>query len=104
MTARLNGMSGISKVPLGLLLGAMVGIDMGGPINKVAYTFAQTQVDTLPYLMGGIGAAGAVPPIGIGLATIFFNKKFSEKKEIQGKQQFLWGVWALQKELSHLQQ
>lgn len=65
MTARLNGMSGISKVPLGLLLGAMVGIDMGGPINKVAYTFAQTQVDTLPYLMGGIGAAGAVPPIGI---------------------------------------
>ena len=78
MTARLNGMSGISKVPLGLLLGAMVGIDMGGPINKVAYTFAQTQVDTLPYLMGGIGAAGAVPPIGIGLATIFFNKKFSE--------------------------
>ena len=98
MTARLNGMSGISKVPLGLLLGAMVGIDMGGPINKVAYTFAQTQVDTLPYLMGGIGAAGAVPPIGIGLATIFFNKKFSEEERNSGKAAiacmvgFLFGV------------
>ena len=97
MTARLNGMSGISKVPLGLLLGAMVGIDMGGPINKVAYTFAQTQVDTLPYLMGGIGAAGAVPPIGIGLATIFFNKKFSEEERNSGKAVacmvgFLFGV------------
>lgn len=91
MTARLNGMSGISKVPLGLLLGAMVGIDMGGPINKVAYTFAQTQVDTLPYLMGGIGAAGAVPPIGIGLATIFFNKKFSEEERNSGKAAILMG-------------
>lgn len=52
MTEALNGMSGAAKAPLGMLLGAMVGVDMGGPINKVAYTFAQTQVDTLPYLMG----------------------------------------------------
>lgn len=62
MAAGLNSLSGAAKVPLGLLLGAMVGVDMGGPINKVAYTFAQTQVDTLPFLMGGVGVAGAVPP------------------------------------------
>lgn len=91
MTVELNGMSGIAKAPLGMLLGAMVGIDMGGPINKVAYTFAQTQIDQLPYLMGGIGAAGAVPPIGIGLATIFFKKKFSEEERNSGKAAILMG-------------
>lgn len=75
MTVSLNGMSGAAKTPLGLLLGAMIGVDMGGPINKVAATFAQTQVDTLPYLMGGVGAAIAVPPIGIGLSNTSFQKE-----------------------------
>lgn len=91
MTEGLNGMSGAAKTPLGILLGAMVGVDMGGPINKVAYTFAQTQVDTLPYLMGGVGAAGAVPPIGIGLATIFFKKKFSDDERGSGKAAIVMG-------------
>lgn len=41
LTNWLNSLSGMAKVPLGVILGAMVGVDMGGPINKVAYTFAQ---------------------------------------------------------------
>lgn len=74
MTNWLNGMSGVSKIPLGGILGGMIASDMGGPINKVAATFAQTQVDTLPYLMGGVGVAICIPPIGLGLATLLFPK------------------------------
>lgn len=103
MTVSLNGMSGATKTPLGLL-GAMIGVDMGGPINKVAATFAQTQVDTLPYLMGGVGAAIAVPPIGIGLATLLF-KRNSQKMIVDQEQLLsLWDAWESQKERSHLQQ
>lgn len=95
MTAGLNSMSGAAKIPLGMLLGSMVGVDMGGPINKVAYTFAQTQVDTLPYLMGGVGVAGAVPPLGIGLATILFKKKFSKSDRDSGKAAILMGCMGI---------
>lgn len=95
MTDALNGLSGAAKVPLGMLLGAMVGVDMGGPINKVAYTFAQTQVDTLPYLMGGVGVAGAVPPLGIGLATILFKKKFSPSDRDAGKAAIVMGCMGI---------
>lgn len=76
-------------------LGSMVGVDMGGPINKGAYTFAQTQVDTLLYLMGGVGAAGAVPPIGIGLATILFRKKITSEESNSGKAAILMGCMGI---------
>lgn len=95
MTNGLNSLSGAAKIPLGILLGSMVGVDMGGPINKVAYTFAQTQVDTLPYLMGGVGVAGAVPPLGIGLATILFKKKFSNEEANTGKAAILMGCMGI---------
>lgn len=95
MTNGLNSLSGAAKVPLGVLLGSMVGVDMGGPINKVAYTFAQTQVDTLPYLMGGVGIAGAVPPLGIGLATILFKKKFSSEEKDQGIAAIIMGCMGI---------
>ncbi|WP_117160951.1 PTS fructose transporter subunit EIIC [Paraliobacillus sp. X-1268] len=84
MTASLNGMSGSAKVPLGGVLGAMIASDMGGPINKVAATFAQTQVDTLPFLMGGVGVAICIPPIGLGLATLIFPKKFNSLERDSG--------------------
>ena len=76
-------------------LGSMVGVDMGDLINKGAYTFAQTQVDTLPYLMGGVGAAGAVPPIGIGLATILFRKKITSEESNSGKAAILMGCMGI---------
>ncbi|WP_036819100.1 PTS fructose transporter subunit IIABC, partial [Photobacterium sanctipauli] len=53
----LTGMAGSGKIMLGTVLGAMTAFDMGGPINKVATLFAQTQVNTQPWLMGGVGIA-----------------------------------------------
>lgn len=91
LTDWLNGMSRAAKIPLGAILGAMTAFDMGGPINKVACTFAQTQVDTLPYLMGGVGVAICVPPIGLGLATLLFPKKFSQDERDSGKAGILMG-------------
>ncbi len=91
LTEWLNNMSGAAKVPLGGILGAMTAFDMGGPINKVACTFAQTQVNTLPYLMGGVGVAICVPPLGLGLATLLFPKKFSPAERDSGKASILMG-------------
>ncbi|WP_261810645.1 PTS fructose transporter subunit EIIC [Levilactobacillus humaensis] len=95
LTHFLNSLSGAAKAPLGAVLGAMVGVDMGGPINKVAYTFAQTQVDTLPFLMGGVGAAGATPPIGLGIATLIFKKKFSPEDRDAGIAALLMGTMGI---------
>lgn len=50
--------------------GGMTAFDMGGPVNKVATLFAQTQVNTQPWLMGGVGIAICVPPLGMALATL----------------------------------
>jgi fructose-like PTS system EIIC or EIIBC or EIIABC component len=91
MTTALNSLSGAAKVPLGGILGAMIASDMGGPINKVAATFAQTQVDTLPYLMGGVGVAICVPPIGLGIATLLFPKKFTKVEKDSGIAALLMG-------------
>lgn len=91
LTEFLNGMSGAAKVPLGGILGGMVAFDMGGPVNKVACTFAQTQVDTLPYLMGGVGVAICVPPIGLGLATLLLPKKFTSEERDSGVAALLMG-------------
>ncbi|MDW3082189.1 PTS fructose transporter subunit IIC, partial [Vibrio sp. 1403] len=76
MNEFLASMAGASKVVLGTILGGMTAFDMGGPINKVATLFAQTQVDTQPWLMGGVGIAICTPPLGMALATFLFKKKF----------------------------
>ena len=91
LTNFLNGLSGAAKIPLGGLLGGMVAFDMGGPVNKVACTFAQTQVDTLPYLMGGVGVAICIPPIGLGLATLLSPKKFTSEEKNSGIAALLMG-------------
>ncbi len=91
MTDWLNSMSGAGKIPLGAILGGMTAFDMGGPVNKVATLFAQTQVNTLPYLMGGVGVAICVPPIGMGLASILSPKKYNEEEKEAGKAAILMG-------------
>lgn len=91
LTTTLSSMGGMAKAPLGAILGSMIGFDMGGPMNKVAATFAQTQINTLPYLMGGVGAAACVPPIGLGIATLIFKKKFSATENDSGKAALLMG-------------
>ncbi|WP_440897480.1 PTS fructose transporter subunit EIIC [Amphibacillus sp. Q70] len=91
LTGWLNAMSGIGKAPLGAILGGMTAFDMGGPINKVATLFAQTQVDTVPWLMGGVGVAICVPPIGMGIATLLSPKKYNVEEKEAGKAAILMG-------------
>ncbi|MDZ7548573.1 PTS fructose transporter subunit IIC, partial [Clostridium perfringens] len=91
LTSWLAGLGDVGKIPLATILGGMTAFDMGGPVNKVATLFAQTQVDTLPYLMGGVGVAICTPPIGMGLATLLAPKKYNTEEREAGKGALLMG-------------
>ncbi len=88
----LTGMAGSGKVLLGTILGGMTAFDMGGPINKVATLFAQTQVNTQPWLMGGVGIAICTPPLGLALATFLSPKKFKRDEREAGKAAGIMGM------------
>ncbi len=91
LTEWLSKISDQGLIPLGAILGSMTAFDMGGPINKVSTLFAQTQVNTLPYLMGGVGVSICVPPIGMGIATLLSPKKYSDEEKQAGKAALLMG-------------
>ncbi|KEQ18506.1 PTS fructose transporter subunit EIIC [Endozoicomonas numazuensis] len=88
----LSGMGDGSKVALGTVLGGMTAFDMGGPINKVATLFAQTQVFEHPELMGGVGVAICVPPLGMFLATLFSKSRYSDEEREAGRAAGLMGM------------
>lgn len=88
----LAGLAGSGKIILGTVLGAMTAFDMGGPINKVATLFAQSQVNTQPWLMGGVGIAICTPPLGMALATLFSPKKFKREEREAGKAAGIMGM------------
>lgn len=92
MNGWLAGMAGSGKVLLGSILGGMTAFDMGGPINKVATLFAQTQVDTQPWLMGGVGIAICTPPLGMALATFISPKKYTKEEKEAGKAAAIMGL------------
>jgi len=92
MNEWLSSMAGSSKVVLGAILGAMTAFDMGGPVNKIATLFAQTQVDTQPWIMGGVGIAICTPPLGLFLATLIAPKKFKRDEKEAGKAAGLMGL------------
>lgn len=92
LTNWLNTLNRAGKIPLAAILGAMTAFDMGGPVNKVATLFAQTQVDTLPYLMGGVGVAICTPPIGMGIATLLAPKKYNTEEKEAGKAAIIMGA------------
>ncbi len=78
----LNGMQGSSALVLGLILGGMMAFDMGGPINKAAYTFGVGLVSTQIYgPMAAIMAAGMVPPLGLALAATLFKNRFTADEQ-----------------------
>ena len=67
----LNGLNGASAVVLGVLLGGMMSVDMGGPVNKAAYVFGTASIAAGNYnIMAAVMIGGMVPPIAIALATI----------------------------------
>ncbi|WP_094751379.1 fructose-specific PTS transporter subunit EIIC [Psychromonas sp. CD1] len=88
----LSGMAGSGKMLLGAILGGMTAFDMGGPINKVATLFAQTQVQDQPWLMGGVGIAICVPPLGMALATILSPKRYKKDERAEGKAAAIMGM------------
>ena len=90
----LLNMSGTNRVLLGALLGAMMAIDMGGPINKAAYAFAiGVFTDTgIGSYMSAVMVGGMVPPIAIAIATIFFKDKFTSKEKETTITNFILGL------------
>ena len=78
----LNGLNGASAVVLGVLLGGMMSVDMGGPVNKAAYVFGTASIAAGNYnIMAAVMIGGMVPPIAIALATIFFKNKFTAEEK-----------------------
>lgn len=96
LTFWLDSMAGGSKILLGLILGGMMAIDMGGPINKAAYVFGiSTLANGNEYgtsIMAVVMAGGMVPPLGIALATTIFKRKFNEQELEAGKTNFVLGL------------
>jgi len=86
MTEWLNAMQGTNAVVLGLILGAMMAFDMGGPINKAAYTFGVGLLASKVEMpMAAIMAGGMTPPLGLALAAWFFKNRFDvEEREAAG--------------------
>ena len=82
LTNALNSMGGSSKVILGMLLGGMMAVDMGGPINKAAYVFGTASITSGNYdIMAAVMIGGMVPPLAIALATFFFKNRFTKKEQ-----------------------
>ncbi|MRI34649.1 PTS fructose transporter subunit IIC [Endozoicomonas sp. OPT23] len=88
----LHALEGGSRTTLGMIMGGMTAFDMGGPVNKVATLFAQTQVNTHPYLMGGVGAAISTPPLGMWLATLLSRKRYSDEELQAGNAALIMGL------------
>ncbi len=89
ITSWLKEMQGTNAAFLGLLLGAMMAFDMGGPINKAAYAFATglitSQTDPIYGPMAAVMAAGMTPPLGLALAALLFKNRFSlDEREAAG--------------------
>ncbi|GGX26437.1 PTS fructose transporter subunit IIABC [Streptomyces lomondensis] len=98
MTDWLNGLSGSNAILLGALLGLMMCFDLGGPVNKVAYTFATAGIavaspsDSAMKIMAAVMAAGMVPPLAMALATTVRGKLFTQTERENGKAAWVLGA------------
>lgn len=89
----LTGLSGGSAVVLGLILGAMMAFDMGGPVNKAAYAFGTGLLASQVYgPMAAVMAAGMTPPLGLFLATLLAPKKYTAEEREAGKAAAVLGI------------
>ena len=93
LTNMLNSMGGVSKVLLGVVLGAMMSIDMGGPFNKAASVFGTAAITSGNYdIMAAVMIGGMGPPIAIALATTFFKDKFTAQERKSGPVNYIMGL------------
>lgn len=93
----LSSLSGSSAVLLGLLVGGMMAVDMGGPVNKAAYVFgtgtlAATVTSGGSVVMAVVMAAGMVPPLAVFVATLLFKDKFTEEERNSGLTNIVMGL------------
>ncbi|SDK09939.1 PTS system D-fructose-specific IIB component (F1P-forming), Frc family /PTS system D-fructose-specific IIC component (F1P-forming), Frc family [Actinopolyspora mzabensis] len=96
LTAWLNGLSGANAMLLGAVLGGMIAFDLGGPVNKVAYTFAvgglTTGSETALEIMAAVMAAGMVPPLAMALAATVHARSFSPGERESSRPAWLLGA------------
>ncbi|MEU1401589.1 fructose-specific PTS transporter subunit EIIC [Streptomyces sp. NPDC005728] len=98
MTDWLNGLTGSNAILLGALLGLMMCFDLGGPVNKVAYTFATAGIavaspsDSAMKIMAAVMAAGMVPPLAMALATTVRGRLFTQTERENGKAAWVLGA------------
>ena len=90
----LNGLNGASAILLGALLGGMMSVDMGGPVNKAAYVFGTASIAAGNYnIMAAVMVGGMVPPIAIAIATLVFKNKFTAEERKAGPTNFVMGLF-----------
>ncbi len=93
LTHFLDSMGTTNAILLGVLLGAMMCVDLGGPINKASYAFSVGLLASQSYApMAAAMAAGMVPPIGMGIASIIARSKFAQSEREAGKAAFVLGL------------
>ena len=93
LTGALENMQGTNAVLLGVILGLMMAFDMGGPINKVAYTFGLAALEAGQFApMGAVMAAGMTPPLGLALATVLARRRYTVPEREAGKAAWLMGA------------
>ena len=93
LTHFLDSMGTTNAILLGLLLGGMMCVDLGGPINKAAYAFSVGLLASSSYApMAATMAAGMVPPIGLGIATFLARRKFAQSEREAGKAALALGL------------
>ncbi|AUO44790.1 PTS fructose-like transporter subunit IIB [Pseudomonas ogarae] len=93
LTHFLDSMGTTNAILLGVLLGAMMCVDLGGPINKAAYAFSVGLLASQSYApMAAAMAAGMVPPIGLGIATFIARRKFAQTEREAGKAALVLGL------------
>ncbi|HFI0942699.1 TPA: fructose-specific PTS transporter subunit EIIC [Streptococcus suis] len=93
----LAGLEGSSAILLGLVLGGMMAVDMGGPVNKAAYVFgtgtlAATVADGGSVAMAAVMAGGMVPPLAVFVATLLFKDKFTQEERNSGLTNIVMGL------------
>lgn len=93
MNNGLKGMGGSSKILLGLILGGMMSVDLGGPVNKAAYVFGTASIAAGNYdIMAAVMIGGMVPPCAIALSTLLFKNKFTVEERKSGPTNFIMGL------------
>ncbi len=93
LNVMLSNMGSTSKVLLGVVLGAMMAIDMGGPFNKAAYVFGTASIVSGNYdVMAAVMIGGMVPPCAIALSTLLFKHKFTKEEREAGPTNFIMGL------------